>query len=59
MSNPNPIRKVEIKPHPLDSKAQEWWENNRAKKTLRSKNRGLSITEIYRKVILKEEISVF
>ena len=47
MGNPNPIREEPILPHPLDDEAQKWWEGLRSKRVLRTKNRGLTITEIY------------
>jgi len=34
--------------------AHEWWDKLRSKKALRGQNRGLTITEIYTKTVLKK-----
>ena len=42
----------------LDVKTQKdahaWWDKCKAKTQIRAKNRGLTITQIYKKVILKQ-----
>ena len=48
---PNRVNDKEIQEQ---KDAHEWWDKLRSKKALRGQNRGLTITEIYIKTILKK-----
>ena len=41
----------------VEEKALAWWDAIRSKRVYRSRNRGLSIEQIYRKEVLKETIT--
>ena len=50
---PNGTNDLEIK---IQKDAHIWWDNTKTKRGLRCKYRGLTITQIYRKLKLKEDI---
>lgn len=48
---PDGSNDLEVK---IQKEAHAWWDKCKAKTQLKAKNRGLTITQIYKKVILKQ-----
>jgi len=48
---PDGTNEQEVK---LQKEAHAWWESFKPKSQIRAKNRGLTITQIYKKIILKQ-----
>ena len=37
------------------TEAHNWWDKIRSKRGIRAKHRGLTVTQIYKKIVLKKE----